>query len=146
MHFSTLIITTALIAASSTMAYDACPAHTYPKCCGLDILGVTDLDCSTSKDSPTSSGEFVATCRQQGKEAKCCAIPVGGQALFCVPPIASGGPSPAAPDNQRPLGGAPAAMAAPSPASTDPSGDGNSSNGNTSGGNPPNNGTPSHDG
>ena len=80
------------------------------------------------------------TCKQQGKEAKCCAIPVGGQALFCVPPVASRDPSPAAPDNQRPLGGTPAAMAAPSPASTDPFG-----NGNTSGGNPQQR-NPSYDG
>ena len=77
------------------------------------------------------------TCKQQGKEAKCCAIPVGGQALFCVPPVAFRDPSPAAPDNQSPLGGTPAAMAAPSPAATDPSGNGNPIDGNPPGGNPP---------
>ena len=130
MHFSTLVITTTLIAASSTMAYDPCPAHTYPKCCGTDILGLADLDCSTSRDSPTSFEMFANTCAQQGKEPKCCAIPVGGQALFCVPPIPSRDPSPAAPNNQRPLGDSPAAKAAPSPAATITPGNGNPDSGN----------------
>ena len=130
MHFF-IVITTALIAASSTMAYDLCPAHTYPKCCGVDILGVADLECNSPRENPASFDLFASSCVQQGKEPRCCAIPVGGQALFCVDPLGSRDPSPAAPNNQRPLGG--------TPASQNPPGNGDPGNGDNS--NPPSNGT-----
>lgn len=124
MHFSTILINTALIAASSTIAYNPCPAHTYPKCCGFDVLDLADLDCNTPRVSLTSLGLFTDTCAQQGKEPKCCAIPIVGQALFCVHPIASPDPPPAAPNDQRPLGGVPATKATPSPAMKDSPGNG----------------------
>ena len=130
MYFSTIIATTLIAAASSTMASNPCPAHTYPKCCGVDVLGLADLDCTNPRDSLDT---FTQTCATQGKEPKCCAIPVGGQALFCVHPNGSPGPSPA-PNNQVPLGGG-----TPSPASSN----GNPVNGGDPGnGNPPNNGNP----
>lgn len=130
MHFSSILIITALIAASSTMASDPCPAHTYPKCCGLDVLGIADIDCNTPRASSTSFDLFTDACARQGKDPKCCAIPVGGQALFCVHPIGFRDPSPAAPNNQRPLGGTPAMMATPSPASNNSPGNGNPGSGN----------------
>ena len=146
MHFSAIVITTALIAASSTMAYDPCPAHTYPKCCNVDILGLADFECSTPRAFFTSFDLFADSCAEQGKEPKCCAIPVGGQALFCVPPVGAASPrapSPPAPNNQRPLGGSPAT----SPTSQDSPGNGSPGNGSPpDNGNPPSNGTRSYDG
>ena len=133
MHFSSIIIiTTALIAASPTLAYDPCPGHTYPKCCGIDVLGIADVECNTPRVAPISFDLFEATCAQQGKGPKCCAIPVGGSALFCVDPVTSSNPSPAAPNNQNPLGGT------PSPASNDSPSNGNPPDE----GNPPSNETP----
>ncbi|KAK6439839.1 hypothetical protein LTR95_003934 [Oleoguttula sp. CCFEE 5521] len=56
-------------------------------CCATDVLGVADLNCVNPKVTPTSADNFVATCAAEGQQAKCCALPILGQALICQDPV-----------------------------------------------------------
>ncbi|KAI0554715.1 fungal hydrophobin-domain-containing protein [Xylaria curta] len=71
-----------------TSAYDGCPNGLYsvPQCCATDVLGVTDLDCHSPPSIPQSADEFRYTCAAGGQRARCCVVPVAGQALLCETP------------------------------------------------------------
>ncbi|KAF2746898.1 hypothetical protein M011DRAFT_403575 [Sporormia fimetaria CBS 119925] len=67
-----------------------------PLCCATDVLDLADLDCFTPPTTPTDVNSFVEICAADGQQAKCCVLPILGQALFCsdVNPTV---PAPAAP-------------------------------------------------
>ncbi|EMD97201.1 hypothetical protein COCC4DRAFT_24230 [Bipolaris maydis ATCC 48331] len=54
-----------------------------PVCCATDVLDLADLDCAAPSITPTSTDEFINTCASAGQQAKCCLIPILGQALIC---------------------------------------------------------------
>lgn len=73
-----------------------------PVCCATDVLNVADLNCVTRKLShyplrslrpitnsqsapttPTDVNSFVDICAAEGQQAKCCLLPILGQALLC---------------------------------------------------------------
>ncbi|KAK5996233.1 Trihydrophobin [Cladobotryum mycophilum] len=66
-----------------------CPAGLYsnPQCCATDVLGIAALDCSNPRETPRSGSSLRSICAAEGQEAKCCAIPVAGQALLCTNPL-----------------------------------------------------------
>ncbi|KAG5761732.1 hypothetical protein H9Q72_010151 [Fusarium xylarioides] len=78
---------------SSTSAaaanFDPCPDSLYgnPECCSLDVLGVADVECDSPTESPTDAADFQAICAASGKRARCCVLPVLGQALVCMTPV-----------------------------------------------------------
>ncbi|KAI1035108.1 hypothetical protein LB503_011670 [Fusarium chuoi] len=80
-------------ASSSTSAaaanFDPCPDSLYgnPECCSLDVLGVADVECDSPTESPTDAADFQAICAASGKRARCCVLPVLGQALVCLTPV-----------------------------------------------------------
>ncbi|KAL6883137.1 hydrophobin [Trichoderma longibrachiatum] len=91
-----LLFTSALAAPSSDIhgvirrANPFCPdglLYTNPVCCDADVLGVADLDCVVPPSKPTSCKSFGSVCASIGREPKCCAIPIAGQALLCTDPI-----------------------------------------------------------
>ncbi|RWA04332.1 hypothetical protein EKO27_g10773 [Xylaria grammica] len=71
-----------------TAGYDGCPSGLYsnPQCCATDILGVADLDCGAIPAIPSSPDEFRYICAAGGQRARCCVVPVAGQALLCETP------------------------------------------------------------
>nr|UZT00782.1 hydrophobin [Sodiomyces alkalinus] len=73
---------------STDTTYIACPISLYgnAQCCATDILGLANLDCDSPTDVPRDAGHFQRTCADVGKRARCCAIPVLGQALLCIQP------------------------------------------------------------
>ena len=100
MYFSTIILTTALVAASSTMAtpalrrnpgfasYTPCSGfYNTPQCCATDVLGVVDLDCASPSAAPTSAADFTEICVAIGERARCCALPVLSQDVLCETPV-----------------------------------------------------------
>ncbi|KAI1145314.1 fungal hydrophobin-domain-containing protein [Nemania diffusa] len=68
--------------------YEGCPSGLYsvPQCCATDILGLADLDCHSPSVIPRSASEFRFTCAAGGQRARCCVVPVAGQALLCETP------------------------------------------------------------
>ncbi|KAI0411220.1 hydrophobin-like protein [Xylaria grammica] len=95
--------------------YDACPDGLYSveQCCATDVLGVADLDCgsreshtsslelggrtpsakngnNTASATPSSASNFGDICAAGGKRARCCVIPVAGQAVLCITPAGLG--------------------------------------------------------
>ncbi|TFB01419.1 Trihydrophobin [Trichoderma ghanense] len=91
-----LLFTTALAAPSSDVhgvirrANAFCPEgllYTNPQCCDVDVLGIADLDCVTPPSKPTSCKSFGSVCASVGRQPKCCAVPVAGQAVLCTDPI-----------------------------------------------------------
>ncbi|KAM3503730.1 hypothetical protein MY10362_004000 [Beauveria mimosiformis] len=73
---------------------DYCPAGLYrnPRCCSTDVLGVADLDCSTPSGI-SGADSFVQICAAVGQRARCCVIPVAGQAVLCQDPLPGGHPT-----------------------------------------------------
>ncbi|KAI0534880.1 fungal hydrophobin-domain-containing protein [Xylaria digitata] len=71
-----------------TSGFDACPDGLYssPQCCATDILGLADLDCGATPAIPSSADEFRYICAAGGQRARCCVVPVAGQALLCQTP------------------------------------------------------------
>ncbi|KDR82500.1 hypothetical protein GALMADRAFT_87834 [Galerina marginata CBS 339.88] len=55
-------------------------------CCSTDVLGVADLDCATPPTLPTDIPNFIDICAAIGQRARCCLLPVLGQALVCGAP------------------------------------------------------------
>ena len=76
-----------------------------PLCCATDVLNLLILDCAAPSVTPTSTNEFISTCSNQGQQAKCCLIPILGQALICSDVNPTGPPA-------NPAASAPAAAAA----------------------------------
>ncbi|KYK56086.1 fungal hydrophobin [Drechmeria coniospora] len=70
-------------------SYVPCRSTLYsnPQCCATDILGVANLDCTTPHPYPYSPNNFKSICAASGKTARCCALPVLGQALLCTNPV-----------------------------------------------------------
>ncbi|KAI1159957.1 fungal hydrophobin-domain-containing protein [Nemania serpens] len=68
--------------------YDGCPSGLFssPQCCATDILGVADLDCHSPPAIPQSAAEFRYICAAGGQRARCCVVPVLGQAILCQTP------------------------------------------------------------
>ncbi|KAI1757684.1 fungal hydrophobin-domain-containing protein [Xylaria castorea] len=71
-----------------TGSYDGCPNGLYssPQCCATDVLGLADLDCHSAPTIPRSADEFRNICAAGGNRARCCVLPVAGQALLCETP------------------------------------------------------------
>ncbi|KAI1326096.1 fungal hydrophobin-domain-containing protein [Xylariaceae sp. FL0255] len=69
--------------------YDPCTAALYsqPQCCSDDVLGVADVDCASPTAVPSSPSNFAAICAASGQTARCCVIPVLGQAVLCDTPV-----------------------------------------------------------
>ncbi|KAI0097540.1 fungal hydrophobin-domain-containing protein [Nemania sp. FL0031] len=69
--------------------YEPCPSGLYsvPQCCATDILGLADLDCHSPAAVPQSASEFRFDCATGGQRARCCVVPVAGQALLCETPV-----------------------------------------------------------
>ncbi|KAI1171863.1 fungal hydrophobin-domain-containing protein [Nemania sp. FL0916] len=68
--------------------YKPCPAGLYsvPQCCATDILGLADLDCHSPSAVPSSPADFRYICAAGGQRARCCVVPVLGQAVLCETP------------------------------------------------------------
>ncbi|KAF2195808.1 hydrophobin 2, partial [Zopfia rhizophila CBS 207.26] len=60
-----------------------CTGAASPQCCATDVLNLADLDCAPPPTTPTSINNFIDICSSAGQQAKCCVLPVLGQALFC---------------------------------------------------------------
>ncbi|KAE9985221.1 hypothetical protein EG328_007761 [Venturia inaequalis] len=56
-------------------------------CCATDVLGLADLDCAQPPTTPTSKDDFTAICSELGQRARCCTLPILGQALICASPV-----------------------------------------------------------
>ncbi|KAF2124170.1 hypothetical protein P153DRAFT_302664 [Dothidotthia symphoricarpi CBS 119687] len=54
-----------------------------PLCCATDVLNLAILDCAAPDVTPTTVNGFIDTCAAQGQQAKCCLLPILGQALIC---------------------------------------------------------------
>ncbi|KAI3327049.1 cerato-ulmin [Xylariaceae sp. AK1471] len=69
--------------------YDACPDGLYsvPQCCATDVLGVADLNCQSPPSVPSSPSAFQSICAGFGDRARCCVLPVLGQAVLCETPV-----------------------------------------------------------
>ncbi|KAI1749486.1 hydrophobin-like protein [Xylaria castorea] len=83
------VIATAVSAVpTDTDNYSACPVGLYsnPQCCATDALGVADLDCHSPSSAPYSVSNFRDICANGGQRARCCIVPVAGQAVLCQTP------------------------------------------------------------
>ncbi|KAI0458418.1 hydrophobin-like protein [Xylaria acuta] len=60
------------------------------QCCATDVLGVADLDCHSPSAAPFSVSNFRDICADGGQRARCCVIPILGQAVLCVTPTGLG--------------------------------------------------------
>ncbi|KAI0533296.1 hydrophobin-like protein [Xylaria digitata] len=76
------------ISANPTPPYDVCPDGLYsvPQCCSIDVLGITDHDCYPPSSVPLSPSNFGDICAAGGDRARCCVVPVLGQAVLCETP------------------------------------------------------------
>lgn len=92
-------IASALIGASTALATPAyltekrqvtlCPGtDSNAQCCATDVLGLADLNCANPPTQPTSTADFINICSAIGQQAKCCLLPVLGQALICTSVVA----------------------------------------------------------
>ncbi|KAB2104330.1 hypothetical protein AG0111_0g7746 [Alternaria gaisen] len=82
---------TAVLAFAATAAFAAplderqaglCASGT-PVCCATDVLNLANLDCAPPAVTPTTINAFIDECASSGQQAKCCLIPILGQALIC---------------------------------------------------------------
>ncbi|PPJ58862.1 hypothetical protein CBER1_09269 [Cercospora berteroae] len=64
---------------------DVCPALDSPLCCQVDVDGVLDLTCESAEDTSSVSA-FKKSCADTGSAAKCCTLPLAGDALLCNDP------------------------------------------------------------
>ncbi|KAL9487954.1 hypothetical protein ACSS6W_000231 [Trichoderma asperelloides] len=62
-----------------------CPTGLFSsaQCCSTDVLGIADLNCKPPSKTPKDASDFAKICSSTGSEARCCAIPIAGQALLC---------------------------------------------------------------
>ncbi|KAI5360517.1 putative cerato-ulmin hydrophobin family, Hydrophobin superfamily [Septoria linicola] len=88
-----LILSLAAMAAAGTIPamlkerapLTVCPALDTPLCCQLDVDGVLDLTCEAPDDTSSVSA-FEKSCADTGSAAKCCTLPLAGDALLCGDP------------------------------------------------------------
>ncbi|KAK4188643.1 Trihydrophobin [Podospora australis] len=73
----------------SRQLYAPCSGlYSNAQCCGVDVLSLADIDCGNPSAAPTDGPNFEEICvADGGKRARCCAIPILGQALLCNTPI-----------------------------------------------------------
>ncbi|CAI6088671.1 unnamed protein product [Clonostachys chloroleuca] len=73
----------------TSVAYESCPDSLYrsANCCSVDIIGVADIECDTPTETPTDAQSFSDICASVGKRARCCVLPLLGQALVCMTPV-----------------------------------------------------------
>ncbi|KAJ3562609.1 hypothetical protein NPX13_g8503 [Xylaria arbuscula] len=99
MQFSLIAITSVFAAVASAnptygggKPYVACPSGLYsvPQCCATDVLGVADLNCGSPSASFSSAASFKSVCAKGGQRARCCVVPVLGQAVLCETPAGLG--------------------------------------------------------
>lgn len=64
-----------------------CGSSLTPQCCGIDVLGIIDVDCRTPPSRPISFEDFQDSCGASGYSAKCCVLPVAGQGVLCNDPV-----------------------------------------------------------
>ncbi|KAJ4303255.1 hypothetical protein N0V90_002148 [Kalmusia sp. IMI 367209] len=85
MQFFTVIAFAAAAIAAPTLEQRQAPICTSgsPLCCATDVLNLADLDCATPATFPTTINGFIDTCSAAGQQAKCCLLPILGQALIC---------------------------------------------------------------
>ncbi|EUC49383.1 hypothetical protein COCMIDRAFT_84685 [Bipolaris oryzae ATCC 44560] len=80
---------------SSGASSGVCPPGLYSnaQCCATDVLGAAALNCKAPSTTPTSTDQHISGCAATGQQAKCCVLPIAGQALLCqdVTPSANGG-------------------------------------------------------
>ncbi|KAJ4346620.1 uncharacterized protein N0V89_010551 [Didymosphaeria variabile] len=83
--FTVIAFAAAAIAAPAALEERQLPVCTggSPLCCATDVLNLADLDCATPATTPTSTNDFIDICTAAGQQAKCCILPILGQALFC---------------------------------------------------------------
>ncbi|PON29046.1 hypothetical protein TGAM01_v202154 [Trichoderma gamsii] len=62
-----------------------CPKSLFSnlQCCSTDVLGLADLDCKTPSNTPANGDDFQAICARDGRQPKCCVLPILGQSLLC---------------------------------------------------------------
>jgi len=71
----------------SRQVYDPCSGlYDTPLCCATDVLGVADLDCVQPGAVLTEPAQFQSTCADAGQRARCCVLPILGQAVLCQTP------------------------------------------------------------
>ncbi|KAK1720378.1 hypothetical protein CaCOL14_004730 [Colletotrichum acutatum] len=97
MQFTTALVSilaTAVIAiptgntGGGSAPYDACSGlYDSLQCCATDVLGVANLDCASPTTVPTSASDFRSICANRGQRARCCVLPVLGQAVLCQTPV-----------------------------------------------------------
>ncbi|KAI0880093.1 hydrophobin precursor [Annulohypoxylon maeteangense] len=95
MQFTTFIVSFMASAVLATPSYGpdgtyfACNPGLYSnaQCCATDVLGVADLDCATPSSELINPSQFKAVCASAGQRARCCVLPVAGQAVLCEAPI-----------------------------------------------------------
>ncbi|KAH8157604.1 hypothetical protein CIB48_g10639 [Xylaria polymorpha] len=99
MQFTLIALLGAIATVSANPTYNppnpyiACAGqglYSVPQCCATDVLGVADLNCHSPSAAPTSVTNFRDICANGGQRARCCAIPVLGQAVLCVTPTGLG--------------------------------------------------------
>ncbi|KAJ7626107.1 hydrophobin-like protein [Roridomyces roridus] len=58
------------------------------QCCTTSngMLSVVDDDCTAPQGTLTCLDDFTAACAAEDKTARCCSIPVAGQAVLCEDP------------------------------------------------------------
>ncbi|KAI3340901.1 hydrophobin-like protein [Ustulina deusta] len=76
------------IPTDNTTPVNLCPSFLYssPQCCATDVLGVADLNCISPSAVPFSVSNFRDICALGGNRARCCVLPVLGQAVLCQTP------------------------------------------------------------
>ncbi|KAJ4198477.1 hypothetical protein NW759_016309 [Fusarium solani] len=70
--------------AETGTSYEPCPDSLYgnPQCCSVNGLGVVDAECDSPTETPTDPDSFSQICATTGQRARCCVLPVLGQALL----------------------------------------------------------------
>ncbi|CAI6095857.1 unnamed protein product [Clonostachys chloroleuca] len=73
----------------TSVLYESCPDSLYRSvnCCSVDVIGVADIECDTPTKIPTDAHSFSNICASVGKRARCCVLPLLGQALVCMTPV-----------------------------------------------------------
>ncbi|KAI0862814.1 hydrophobin-like protein [Xylaria cubensis] len=90
--FGLLAAAISAVPTENTGKYNACPNGLYsvPQCCATDVLGVADLNCHSPSAAPFSASNFRDICAKGGQRARCCVVPVLGQAVLCETPAGLG--------------------------------------------------------
>ncbi|PSN61481.1 hypothetical protein BS50DRAFT_578479 [Corynespora cassiicola Philippines] len=85
MLFTTFLLVAAVGASPLAVTERQAPLCTSgtAQCCATDVLNLAILDCAPPPTTPQSTNEFIDTCSAEGQQAKCCLLPILGQALIC---------------------------------------------------------------